>query len=61
MSITGGITTMTTGVSIVGVIDGTTATIGRVATAGAIVADRKSGSAESTTASDFTRGHIRVA
>ena len=38
--ITGGITTMTNGASIIGVIVGMTAMIGRVATAGAIVAER---------------------
>jgi hypothetical protein len=52
---------MTSGASIIGVIDGMTAMIGRAATAGAIVADRRSRIAESTTASDFTRARIRVA
>jgi hypothetical protein len=52
---------MTSGASIIGVIDGMTAMIGRVATAGAIVADRRSRIAESTTESDFTRARIRVA
>ena len=56
-SITGGITTMTSGASIIGVIDGTTATIGHAATAGAIAADKGLGSLNDDGVGFHARAH----